>query len=168
MPGRRRADSIRLAPDERAKRLKTDSDAKKYVGCFADDLLDAESVGKLSEEYKQSIPFLHVVVDKLLQNDLLTKVRDECLGELSFSEKETDIYKVRAPVPFDRSLMVVIHRRCTKQAIWHHYRTLQRPRSLCSQTFSNSETRCILTSSGHSCGRLRDVDPYQAGSRTCR
>ena len=34
-------------------------------------------------------------VDKLVRDDLLLGVKDECLSELSFTEKETDIYKVR-------------------------------------------------------------------------
>ncbi|KAJ2988358.1 hypothetical protein NUW54_g9139 [Trametes sanguinea] len=49
---------------------------------------------KLHTEYDGSNPFKHVVVDKLFQDDLLQRVKDEALSELSFSEKETDIYKV--------------------------------------------------------------------------
>ena len=94
MPGRRRTDSVSATPDERSKRLKTSHKQVDHTACFADDLLSEASVKNLSGSYKQSGPFLHVVVDKLLQHDLLSKVKDECLGELSFSEKETDIYKV--------------------------------------------------------------------------
>ena len=98
MPGRKRAESVSITVDDRNKRLKTEHGAAKavnHVSSFADGLFNEKNVQDLEKVYKDSGPFLHVVVDKLLQNDLLSKVKDECLGELSFSEKETDIYKVR-------------------------------------------------------------------------
>ncbi|EJD00945.1 uncharacterized protein FOMMEDRAFT_147631 [Fomitiporia mediterranea MF3/22] len=61
---------------------------------FADGVLDVSNVDRLKASYRSSEPFLHAVIDKLFQNDLLSKVKDECVGELSFTEKETDIYKV--------------------------------------------------------------------------
>ena len=36
----------------------------------------------------------HIVIDKIFTENLLTKVKDEILEHLSFTEKETDIYKV--------------------------------------------------------------------------
>ena len=63
---------------------------------FAPDLFSPSNIHRLHSEYDGSSPFKHVVVDKLFQDDLLQRVKDEALAELSFSEKETDIYKVRS------------------------------------------------------------------------
>ena len=60
---------------------------------FATGLFD--SAQGLHKEYKNSGPYLHAKVDHLFQDDLLTKVKDEIIGQLSFTEKETDIYKVQ-------------------------------------------------------------------------
>ncbi|KAJ4479109.1 nuclear protein [Lentinula aciculospora] len=61
---------------------------------FAPDVLEPSNVSKLHNFYLESQPFHYALVGKLFQDDLLKKVKDECLGELSFTEKETDIYKV--------------------------------------------------------------------------
>lgn len=87
-----------------AKKLKTNhaeqnSDADLAQACFADGLLTASNVDRLSKSYSASDPYLYAVIDKLFQDDLLSKVKDECIGELSFTEKETDIYKVSAQSP---------------------------------------------------------------------
>ena len=68
------------------------------IGCFAPDLLDADNVDKLAASYASSEPFKHTLVEKLFRDDFLQKVKDECLSELHFTEKETDIYKVRSPI----------------------------------------------------------------------
>lgn len=64
------------------------------IACFAPDLLDADNVGTLAASYSSSEPFKHALVGKLFRDDFLQKVKDECLSELHFTEKETDIYKV--------------------------------------------------------------------------
>ncbi|KAG2013135.1 nuclear protein [Coprinopsis cinerea AmutBmut pab1-1] len=61
---------------------------------FANNLFDHNHIARLHDAYDASEPFKYAVVDKLFQDDLLKKVKDECLGQLSFTEKETDIYKV--------------------------------------------------------------------------
>ena len=66
---------------------------------FAPDLFGPSNIHRLHTEYEGSLPFKHVVVEKLFQDDLLQNVKDEALAELSFSEKETDIYKVRFVFP---------------------------------------------------------------------
>ena len=67
--------------------------------CFAGGVLGSDNIQRLASSYRSSDPYLHVVVEKLFQDDLLSKVKDECIGELSFTEKETDIYKVRMTYP---------------------------------------------------------------------
>jgi len=56
---------------------------------------DPGNTQKLHTIYTANEPFKYCVLDKLFQDALLRNVKDECLKELSFTEKETDIYKVR-------------------------------------------------------------------------
>lgn len=61
---------------------------------FAPDLFDPLNTSRLRAEYVHSEPFKHCVVETLVHDALLRKVKDECAEKLSFTEKETDIYKV--------------------------------------------------------------------------
>lgn len=61
---------------------------------FAPDLLAPATIHRLNGEYATSEPYKYCRVEKLFQDDLLVGVKDEILSELSFTEKETDIYKV--------------------------------------------------------------------------
>ena len=72
--------------------ITTDEDV---ITCFAPDLLEKDNVDRLATSYASNEPFKHALVDKLFRDDFLQKVKDECLSELHFTEKETDIYKVR-------------------------------------------------------------------------
>lgn len=65
---------------------------------FHNGLFEHDNISRLHSSYDTSTPFKYAVVDKLFQHDLLVNVKDECLRELSFTEKETDIYKVRSTV----------------------------------------------------------------------
>ena len=80
------------------KRLKTFHNSTLKVDStmnhFAEGTLNAGNIQKLNHYYTTSAPFKHVIVDTLFQDQLLIDVKDECQRELSFSEKETDIYKV--------------------------------------------------------------------------
>ncbi|KAJ3812019.1 nuclear protein [Lentinula aff. lateritia] len=64
------------------------------LAVFASEVLESSNVTRLHKFYLESQPFHYALVGKLFQDDLLKRVKDECLGELSFTEKETDIYKV--------------------------------------------------------------------------
>ncbi|KAJ7167624.1 nuclear protein [Mycena filopes] len=61
---------------------------------FADGVLGHTNIAQLNAGYVSNEPFKYAVVEKLFQDDLLQKVKDECMNELSFTEKETDIYKI--------------------------------------------------------------------------
>jgi len=69
------------------------------IACFAPDLFDTSNVDSLAATYSTNEPFKHALIDKLFCDHLLHKVKDECLSELHFTEKETDIYKVRLRRP---------------------------------------------------------------------
>jgi hypothetical protein len=61
---------------------------------LAAGLLTDENVERLRKEYANNEPFKYARVETLFQDDLLKKVKEECLSRLSFTEKETDIYRV--------------------------------------------------------------------------
>ena len=78
--------------------------AKLCAENLATGLLNEENVERLRQEYAESEPFKYAKVETLFQDDLLRKVKDECMTHLSFTEKETDIYRVSAPVTIPRTL----------------------------------------------------------------
>lgn len=61
---------------------------------FAPDLLSDPSRESFKHSYETSQPYRHAVIQGLLNDDLLRRARKEIVSELSFSEKQTDIYKV--------------------------------------------------------------------------
>ena len=87
-------------PTPLPKRLKTahatseSSTSQDVTSAFATGLLDHQNIARLNKEYEESQPFHYAIVEKLFQDDLLKNVKDECLSELNFTTKETDIYKV--------------------------------------------------------------------------
>jgi hypothetical protein len=92
-PARTRSPS----PFSANKRQKPDAHASEDAGPaskFAPGLLAPGKAEELHKGYMQSEPYKYCVLDKLFDDDLLKKVKDECIGELSFTEKATDIYKV--------------------------------------------------------------------------
>ncbi|PFH49266.1 hypothetical protein AMATHDRAFT_48880 [Amanita thiersii Skay4041] len=61
---------------------------------FTEGLFNPDNISRLHNSYKDNSPFKFALIERLFRHDLLEKVKDECLSELSFAEKETDIYKV--------------------------------------------------------------------------
>lgn len=70
---------------------------------FAADVFDHNHIAKLHTTYLANQPFKYALVEKLFNDELLKDVKDEILAELNFTEKETDIYKVRCE--FDITLL---------------------------------------------------------------
>lgn len=66
---------------------------------FAETLLTPESISKLSQSYSDSKPYKHAVVAQLFDPAFLSKAREEIVEQISFREKETDIYKVSPSEP---------------------------------------------------------------------
>ncbi|KAF9057787.1 Oxoglutarate and iron-dependent oxygenase degradation C-term-domain-containing protein [Panaeolus papilionaceus] len=86
-------------PDSPTKRQKLNvqkslPSAPDPTTLFANNLFDHNNIARLNADYQNSQPFNYAVVEKLFQDDLLRNVKDECLADLNFTEKETDIYKV--------------------------------------------------------------------------
>ena len=61
---------------------------------FAPGVLDDAFIAQKRKEHDESGPYLHALVNGLLNEDLLRRARHEIVEELHFTEKETDIYKV--------------------------------------------------------------------------
>lgn len=75
-----------------AKRQKTTVDIASQ---FHTGLLEDDSRAAIRKAFMESKPYLHCKIEKLMNDDLLRRVRKEIFGNLHFTLKETDIYKVR-------------------------------------------------------------------------
>ncbi|KAK0613045.1 Oxoglutarate and iron-dependent oxygenase degradation C-term-domain-containing protein [Bombardia bombarda] len=76
---------------------------KRSVDSLADDeakarfrkgLFDKQVLDKYTTEYASSTPYKHSVITDLIDDALLRKVRTEIKANVSFTPKETDIYKI--------------------------------------------------------------------------
>jgi len=84
---------------------------------FSNDLFDHNNIARLNLDYLSSAPFKYAIVEKLFQDDLLLKVKDECVSDLNFTEKETDIYKVCPSFKRSKPNDAITTRRSTRRAI---------------------------------------------------
>ena len=85
---------------------------------FAYEIFNHNYIAKLHTDYLDSNPFKHAVVENLFEDELLVKVKDECL-RLNFTQKETDIFKV-CLFTLKKDLIHVTFDRSSRQAIWPH------------------------------------------------
>ncbi|EED13271.1 oxidoreductase, putative [Talaromyces stipitatus ATCC 10500] len=75
-----------------AKKRVVSGDA--VISRFRDGLFDPAELEKYTKSYAASGPYKHGVISPLIAPDLLRSVRNEIEQNLSFTEKETDIYKI--------------------------------------------------------------------------
>ncbi|KAG2198024.1 hypothetical protein INT47_004991 [Mucor saturninus] len=61
---------------------------------FHTGLFEEASIREIEKSFKESKPYLHCKIDTLVTDQLLRNVRQEILENISFTLKETDIYKV--------------------------------------------------------------------------
>jgi prolyl 3-hydroxylase /prolyl 3,4-dihydroxylase len=61
---------------------------------FRDGLFDRKVLNSYTDEYAKSAPYKHAVIHKLVDDKLLRSVREEIRENVSFTPKETDIYKI--------------------------------------------------------------------------
>ncbi|KAF2085598.1 hypothetical protein K490DRAFT_74993 [Saccharata proteae CBS 121410] len=73
------------------KRALSDKEAKTK---FRDGLFDTKVLEEYRKKYAKSKPYLHGVITDLINPSLLRSVRDEIREHISFTPKETDIYKI--------------------------------------------------------------------------
>ncbi|EHA53897.1 PKHD-type hydroxylase TPA1 [Pyricularia oryzae 70-15] len=76
---------------KKAKKQLTEQETKER---FRNGLFEKDVLGKYSKEYKTSTPYKHCVIHELVDDKLLRSVRDEIRENVSFTPKETDIYKI--------------------------------------------------------------------------
>ncbi|KAI1341491.1 2-oxoglutarate and Fe(II) dioxygenase domain-containing protein 1 [Xylariaceae sp. FL0016] len=69
----------------------SEQDAKKR---FRKGLFDKKILDKYTSDYATSSPYKHSVIHELIDDSLLRSVRDEIKDNVSFTPKETDIYKI--------------------------------------------------------------------------
>ncbi|KAI1828150.1 Oxoglutarate and iron-dependent oxygenase degradation C-term-domain-containing protein [Xylaria intraflava] len=61
---------------------------------FRKGLFDKKILEQYRREYAESSPYKHAVIHELIDDKLLRAVRDEIKDNVSFTPKETDIYKI--------------------------------------------------------------------------
>ncbi|KAM7221623.1 putative PKHD-type hydroxylase [Rhypophila decipiens] len=76
---------------KRSKNSLSDDDAKAR---FREGLFEKAVLDKYTSEYASSTPYKHSVISGLVDDALLRKVRTEIKSNVSFTPKETDIYKI--------------------------------------------------------------------------
>ncbi|OSS54191.1 hypothetical protein B5807_00849 [Epicoccum nigrum] len=73
------------------KRAISDDEAYKN---FDEGLFESKRLAGYTKYYAESQPYKHAVINKLVDDSLLRKVREEIREHISFTPKETDIYKI--------------------------------------------------------------------------
>ncbi|KAF2754095.1 hypothetical protein EJ05DRAFT_541231 [Pseudovirgaria hyperparasitica] len=73
------------------KRAISDSEAHKH---FRTGLFEADTLNIYQSAYVNSQPYKHGVISDLISTDLLRDVRQEIRNNISFTPKETDIYRI--------------------------------------------------------------------------
>lgn len=155
------------------KRLKTAAAASTAVeddveARFSDGLLAHTTIARLNNMYRNSQPFHYALVEKLFQDDLLKRVKDECVSELSFTEKETDIYKVCVRMwPPSSCADFFAFSRSNRRATLRRSTTLPPSRSRSSRTCSPCAMPCTPPNFGTLSAPSPDVVLSRGRSRTC-
>ncbi|KAI0966329.1 Oxoglutarate and iron-dependent oxygenase degradation C-term-domain-containing protein [Xylaria arbuscula] len=76
---------------KRAKTTPSNGDAQAR---FRKGLFDQKVLDQYTSDYAESAPYKHAVIHELMDEKLLRAVRDEIKDNVSFTPKETDIYKI--------------------------------------------------------------------------
>ncbi|ROT36964.1 hypothetical protein SODALDRAFT_352174 [Sodiomyces alkalinus F11] len=97
---KRKAETLADRPGESSssasskKRSKTALTDEQVKPRFRNGLFDPQVLDAYTSEYAQSAPYKHAVIHDLVDDNLLRHVRDEIRENVSFTPKETDIYKI--------------------------------------------------------------------------
>ncbi|KAF2099329.1 hypothetical protein NA57DRAFT_55300 [Rhizodiscina lignyota] len=70
------------------------TDAESIENRFSQGLFEDSKLDAYTKEYVNSQPYKHGVIQDIMDTTLLRRVRDEIQKHLSFTPKETDIYKI--------------------------------------------------------------------------
>lgn len=77
-----------------AKKQQRDVSDSPIESCFRTDLFDASTLSSYQDAYRHSQPYPHAVIRSLISKPLLESVRHEVTTHVSFTLKETDIYRI--------------------------------------------------------------------------
>ncbi|KAK1999032.1 hypothetical protein LX36DRAFT_655933 [Colletotrichum falcatum] len=91
---KRKADSRIDEKKASKKKSKTTLSADVARSRFRKGLFDKKVLDSYTRQYATSSPYKHSVINGLVDDDLLRSVRDEIRENVSFTPKETDIYKI--------------------------------------------------------------------------
>ncbi|CAI6053313.1 unnamed protein product [Clonostachys chloroleuca] len=80
--------------DTSLKKPKTSLSPEKAKERFRKGLFDQDVTDAYTAEYANSAPYKHAVIHQLVDDQLLRNVRSEIKENVSFTPKETDIYKI--------------------------------------------------------------------------
>ncbi|KAH7064522.1 Oxoglutarate and iron-dependent oxygenase degradation C-term-domain-containing protein [Macrophomina phaseolina] len=88
---KRKADDTGAINGKSKKRALSDEEARSN---FRKGLFDTKVLEDYQKQYAESQPYKHAVIQNLVDPQLLRNVRDEIRQHISFTPKETDIYKI--------------------------------------------------------------------------
>ncbi|KAG7292107.1 hypothetical protein NEMBOFW57_002140 [Staphylotrichum longicolle] len=91
---KRKADGPAGGKKSANKRSKNTLSAEDAQARFRKGLFDKAVLNKYTSQYASSTPYKHSVIQGLVADDLLRKVRSEIKANVHFTPKETDIYKI--------------------------------------------------------------------------
>ncbi|KAF7562202.1 hypothetical protein G7046_g1933 [Stylonectria norvegica] len=91
---KRKAESSVDARKALKKKAKPSLSADEAKQRFRAGLFDKKVLKTYTEQYARSTPYKHAVITDLIDDQLLRNVRDEVKANVSFTPKETDIYKI--------------------------------------------------------------------------
>ncbi|KAH7369054.1 Oxoglutarate and iron-dependent oxygenase degradation C-term-domain-containing protein [Plectosphaerella cucumerina] len=91
---KRKAESHSSKKQSLKKRSKKALSADDAKARFRDGLFDKKVLNDYTTQYAESDPYKHAVIHQLVNDKLLRSVRDEIRDNVSFTPKETDIYKI--------------------------------------------------------------------------
>ncbi|KAG8530739.1 uncharacterized protein KY384_004096 [Bacidia gigantensis] len=91
---KRKAEDVEIDPTPPKRKVRESNGSESDRHHFRPGLFDKAATAKQRGHYDASTPYKHGVIPDLIDPALLRKVRSEVQGNLSFTPKETDIYKI--------------------------------------------------------------------------
>ncbi|KAI0843006.1 Oxoglutarate and iron-dependent oxygenase degradation C-term-domain-containing protein [Hypoxylon sp. FL0890] len=91
---KRKAQSQAAGHKPAKKKSKTSLSHEDATKRFRKGLFDKDVLDKYTKGYAESSPYKHSVIHELIDDSLLRAVREEIKNNVSFTPKETDIYKI--------------------------------------------------------------------------
>ncbi|KAI1760353.1 oxygenase-like protein [Hypoxylon sp. FL1150] len=91
---KRKAQPQAGSPKPAKKKSKTSLSDDEVQKRFRKGLFDKDELNKYTQGYAASTPYKHSVIPQLIDDKLLRSVRNEIRDNVSFTPKETDIYKI--------------------------------------------------------------------------